>query len=181
VTAGQIDWALAHGFAEIAVETCVLTDEDCDTYLLRTAQELVNLIDSGKSVIVHTCRGKLDPRLQATVERLVRRNTGSLERQSHDGDSSCSRLLGTALGRILGLAVNQTAIRRVCIAGGDSASYATRQLGIQTLEMICPTVPGAPLCKAQAPGLPADGLEICFKGGQVGREDYFGSLLELNG
>jgi 3-oxoisoapionate kinase len=177
VTAGQIDWAVNHGFAEIALETCVLTDEDCDTYLLQTARELVNLINSGRSVIVHTCRGRYDRRLVSTVERLAGRNISSLESSSSESKASCSRPLGTALGRLLGMAVERSAVRRVCIAGGDSASYATREVGIQTLEMICPTVPGAPLCKARAPGLPIDGVEICFKGGQVGREDYFGSLL----
>jgi uncharacterized protein YgbK (DUF1537 family) len=180
VTAGQIDWALSHGFAEIAVETCVLTDEDCDTYLLQTVRELVTLIDSGKSVIVHTCRGKHDPRLTASVERFAGRNIGSLESGSLGSQACSSRLLGTALGRLLGMAAEQTAIRRVCIAGGDTASYATRAVGIQTLEMICPTVPGAPLCRARAPGLPVDGIEVCFKGGQVGGQDYFGTLLELH-
>jgi uncharacterized protein YgbK (DUF1537 family) len=185
VTARQIDWAIGHGFAEMAVETCVLTDEDCDTYLLQTAGELVNLINSGKSVVVHTCRGKHDPRLAATIERLfsrnmVSQNAGSLESNSLGSKVSCSQILGSAMGQLLRMVVEQTAIRRVCIAGGDTASYATRELGIQTLEMICPTVPGAPLCRAHAPGLPVDGLEICFKGGQVGREDYFGTLLKLN-
>jgi uncharacterized protein YgbK (DUF1537 family) len=179
VTAGQIAWAIGHGFAEIAVETCVLTDEDCDTYLLQMVKELVNLINSGKSVIVHTCRGKHDPRLAATIERFASRNMGSLESNSPGSNNSCARILGSVLGRLLRMAVEQTAIRRVCIAGGDSASYATRELGIQTLEMIYPTVSGAPLCKASAAGLSVDGLEICFKGGQVGGEDYFSTLQKL--
>jgi uncharacterized protein YgbK (DUF1537 family) len=40
--------------------------------------------------------------------------------------------------------------------------------------MIAPLTPGAPLCRAFAPGSPADGLEVVFKGGQVGAENYFG-------
>lgn len=180
VTAGQIDWALAQGFAEIALETCVLTDEDCDTYLLQTARDLVTLINSGKSVIVHTCRGMEDPRLVARQQQLAELNSGSLESGLTTGHARYSYELGTALGRLLGLAVERTTIRRVCIAGGDSASYATRAVGVRALEIICPTVPGAPLCKSHAPGLPIDGVEMCFKGGQVGREDYFGLLRDLN-
>jgi uncharacterized protein YgbK (DUF1537 family) len=42
--------------------------------------------------------------------------------------------------------------------------------------MIAPMVPGAPLCKAYAPNSPVDGLEVNFKGGQVGDECYFGFL-----
>ena len=59
------------------------------------------------------------------------------------------------------------------VAGGDTSSYAARELGITALEMITPFLPGAPLCKAHAPGSPVDGLEVNFKGGQVGAEDYF--------
>lgn len=180
VTAGQIDWALGHGFAEVAVETCVLADEDCDTYLLQMVRELVNLISSGKSVIVHTCRGIHDPRIVSTVGQLIGRDVESSEGGSVGSHAACSRVLGTALGKLLRKVLEQIGVRRICIAGGDSASYATRELGIQALEMLCPTVPGAPLCKVHAPGLPAEGLEICFKGGQVGREDYFGTLLELS-
>ncbi len=41
--------------------------------------------------------------------------------------------------------------------------------------MIAPLTPGAPLCRARAPGSALDGLEVNFKGGQVGAEDYFGA------
>ena len=67
-------------------------------------------------------------------------------------------------------------VRRVLIAGGDSSSYAARSLGIEAVEMIAPLAPGAPLCSAHAPGSPADGIEVNFKGGQVGAEDYFGAV-----
>jgi uncharacterized protein YgbK (DUF1537 family) len=39
--------------------------------------------------------------------------------------------------------------------------------------MIAPIAPGAPLCLARAPGFAIDGLEVNFKGGQVGGDDYF--------
>jgi uncharacterized protein YgbK (DUF1537 family) len=61
----------------------------------------------------------------------------------------------------------------VIIAGGDTSSFAARALGIESLEMIAPISPGAPLCRAEAPGSPADGLEFLFKGGQVGAENIF--------
>jgi uncharacterized protein YgbK (DUF1537 family) len=173
VTAGQIDWALSHGFAEMALETCVLTDEDCNSYLLQVTARVVNLIKEGKSVVVHTCRGDSDPRLTATTQQVAVRKASSLKNQVW-----CSRRLGAALGRIISSVVEQTSIQRVCIAGGDTSSYATREMGVVALEMICPTMPGAPLCKAFAPGKPVDGIEVCFKGGQVGKEDYFGLLLQ---
>jgi uncharacterized protein YgbK (DUF1537 family) len=67
-----------------------------------------------------------------------------------------------------------TKVQRVCIAGGDTSSFAARALGVEALEMWAPLTPGAPLCRAFAPDSPADGLEIVFKGGQVGAENYFG-------
>ena len=49
-------------------------------------------------------------------------------------------------------------------------------LGIEALEMIAPLTPGAPVCRAHAPGSPADGGEFVFKGGQVGAQNYFEML-----
>jgi len=65
-------------------------------------------------------------------------------------------------------------VRRVCIAGGDTSGFAARALGVTSLEMVASLTPGAPVCRAGAPGSPADGLELVFKGGQVGAENYFG-------
>jgi uncharacterized protein YgbK (DUF1537 family) len=36
----------------------------------------------------------------------------------------------------------------------------------------------AELGRAYVPDSPLDGMEICFKGGQVGKDDYFGSVLD---
>lgn len=172
VTNGQIDWALSREFAEMALETCVLTDEDCKSYLLQVTAKVVNLINDGKSVIVHTGKLDLGAWQTSTSEQLAVRNARSLENQAW-----CTRRLGAALGQIISSVAEQTSLKRVCLAGGDTSSYATRDMGVTALEMICPTMPGAPLCKATAPGRPVDGLQISFKGGQVGKEDYFGSLL----
>lgn len=82
--------------------------------------------------------------------------------------------LGTRLGRLAREAVAQAGVKRLVVAGGDTSSYAARALGIESLEMLAPLAPGAPLCRAQAPGSPANGLEVNFKGGQVGAPAYFG-------
>jgi uncharacterized protein YgbK (DUF1537 family) len=87
--------------------------------------------------------------------------------------SDSSRILGHALGTICREIVVQADVCRLCIAGGDTSSYAARALGIEALEMIGPLTPGAPLCRAHAPGSPVDRLEVVFKGGQVGAENYF--------
>jgi uncharacterized protein YgbK (DUF1537 family) len=84
--------------------------------------------------------------------------------------------LGTALGGLARELIAGCGIKRLVVAGGDTSSYAARALGIESLEMIAPLVPGAPLCRARAPGSPVDGIEVNFKGGQVGAADYFAAV-----
>ena len=41
----------------------------------------------------------------------------------------------------------RTGLRRVVVAGGDTSSYATQELGLYGLEMLAELTPGAPLCR----------------------------------
>ena len=95
----------------------------------------------------------------------------------HTGEKQIQNLssekLGTALGAIAKNVVINTRIKRVVIAGGDTSSFAARAMEIDAVEMIAPLVIGAPLCKAYSKNKNINGLEINFKGGQVGSEDYF--------
>jgi uncharacterized protein YgbK (DUF1537 family) len=165
ITARQIEWAVAGGFADIPLDTAQVADPDRREPLLRSVSEAaIQAARSGRSVVVHTCKGPDDPRL----------------RQS-GGASADARLsgrpLGSALGRILQAILRETDITRAVVAGGDTSGYVARELGIEALEVITPMAPGSPLCRVHAPGQPADGKEILFKGGQVGRTDLFGSVL----
>ena len=65
-------------------------------------------------------------------------------------------------------------IGRVVIAGGDTSSYATQELGLYGLEMLGELAAGTPLCRAYSDDSRFDGLEIALKGGQMGGPDYFG-------
>lgn len=164
VTAGQIAWALKHGFAEVRLNAKLLFHEnDGAKEMQRVAAATVTLLRARRSVIVHTtCRG---------VDKYV---AGRLKH------GTAARVLGTALGEVLRDTLEQTRIQRLCIAGGDTSSYAARAMAIEALEMIAPLTPGAPLCRVSAPGSSADGLEIVFKGGQVGPENYF-SIVKQGG
>jgi len=156
VTAGQIDWALHHGFAGVPVNArALLTPRGCEDEVNRAVTDAVKELRAGRGVIVHTARNGPD---REVTSRLKGRT---------------AKILGTALGRILRATLKQTAVGRVCLAGGDTSSHAARALGIRSVGMIAPLTPGAPLCRAHAPASPADGLEIVFKGGQVGAENYF--------
>jgi uncharacterized protein YgbK (DUF1537 family) len=157
VTEKQILWALKNGFAEVSLRARTFGSPKKYVAEISRAQDAaVKLLRAGKSVIVHTTRGGADNRVTAMLKRRT------------------ARVLGTSLGATLWGILAKTKIRRLCIAGGDTSSFAARALGIEALEMIAPLTPGAPLCRAIATDSPADNLEIVFKGGQVGAENYFG-------
>ena len=163
VTSGQIAWALENGFAEVPLNVAALAGgKGAAAEIQRASSAAAKLLNAGRSVIVHSTKSGSDKRIAAKL------------------GNRTAQVLGTALGEVLRGALGQASVRRLCIAGGDTSSYAARALGIEALEMIAPLTPGAPLCWATAPGSPADGLEVVFKGGQVGGEDYFGTVKELN-
>jgi uncharacterized protein YgbK (DUF1537 family) len=172
VTGDQIAWARANGFAEIALDTVtIVTGQSHAALIQQTADAAARYLLAGRSVMVHTGVGASDPRLAATREALARRRLGR---------SASAPMLGRALGCICRKALAASGVSRFCLAGGDTASFAARTLGIEAVQMIAPLTPGAPLCRAYAPGSPADGLDVVFKGGQVGGEDYFGVVKSRN-
>jgi uncharacterized protein YgbK (DUF1537 family) len=152
VTAGQVAWAKANGFAEVVLDAPRLA-AGVSRELAAYQRQTSDLLKQGYSVAVHTNGGAASPTQNLSAEKL-----------------------GTALGHIAREAVRQTGVRRVVVAGGDTSSYAARAMGIEAVEMLAPLYPGAPLCRATAPGSPLHGVEVNFKGGQVGAPEYFGVL-----
>jgi uncharacterized protein YgbK (DUF1537 family) len=111
--------------------------------------------------------------LEPMVEALrAGRNVVAYSSLGHAKSVVPAERLGTMLGRLAREAIARTGVKRVVVAGGDTSSYAGRVLGIESLEMLAYLTTGAPLCLARAPDSPADGLEIVFKGGQVGSSDF---------
>jgi uncharacterized protein YgbK (DUF1537 family) len=86
--------------------------------------------------------------------------------------------LGTQQGMMLRDILERTDLRRVCVAGGDTCGYATKQLGIYALQVAAPIAPGAPLCRASSDQPRFDGLEIALKSGQLGTVDFFQRILK---
>jgi uncharacterized protein YgbK (DUF1537 family) len=165
VTARQIEWGITHGFAEIPINTDHLTDGQAMDHVVNEAvSAAAQFWQRGSSVIVHTCRGPEDPRLATARQLAIRRDHGPL--------------LGQALGRILGAFIAQTDVRRAVVAGGDTSGYVARELGIEALEVQMPMAPGSPLCRVHAANPRLDGMEMLFKGGQVGKIDLFSNILK---
>lgn len=163
VTERQIGWGIENGFVEIPLDTlCMTNEESVERVIHQALNDALTAWESGKSVIVHTCRGAEDPRLLAA--------------QSAQ-ESGAGRRLGEALGHLLKRFIEETAVRRVVVAGGDTAGYVARMLGIEALEVQTPIAPGSPLCRVYAPNARLNSMEILFKGGQVGKVDLLGSVL----
>ncbi len=145
VTAGQIAYAKANGFEELIIDAVKsCNDGVVDESVMMKVDESLN---HKKSIIVHT---------------------GENQTQNLSSEK-----LGTALGAIAKGAVINAGVKRVVISGGDTSSYAARAMEIDAVEVIAPLVIGAPLCKVYSKNKKINGLEVNFKGGQVGSEDYF--------
>ncbi|MCH5597841.1 four-carbon acid sugar kinase family protein [Niabella ginsengisoli] len=149
VTAAQIAWAKRNGFEELVIDAAGICNNESPE---KVFDKVNDLLRQQKNMIVHT-----GPK---------------------QANNLSSEKLGNALGTIARNAVMDCSIKRVVVAGGDTSSYAARAMEIEAVEMIAPLVSGAPLCKAYSHNEWIDGLEVNFKGGQVGAEDYFGVLLE---
>ena len=162
VTDRQIANALRHGFEEISLHAKHLVKDDYleaarSSILLQSAQAP----KAGKGLILHTSRGPEDARMlrgKKTVE-------------------TASARIGHALAVILEDLLDMSGLRRAVVCGGDTSTHVARALGIEALEYLGPMAPGSPLCKVHAPGRIVDGCEIVFKGGQVGRDDFFRDVL----
>jgi 3-oxoisoapionate kinase len=159
VTDRQIDFAVSHGFREVALDTEALA-----TPAARAASEELAAIEiraavaAGRHVVAHTARGPDDPRVPRTRELV--------------GDAAgAARALGAAMGRILSDVLTAGLVNRVAVTGGDTSYHVARALGIRALETLAPVQPGSPLCRVYADTPEVDGVEMLFKGGQVGRDD----------
>ncbi len=168
VTEGQIAWAEANGFAVLALDTvAAVSGDEAATHDRLLADVRAALADHA-GVVVHTARGPSDPRLAPTRAALERRGLGNFD---------SSAVLGAALGRVVRDVVAETGVRRIALAGGDSSSHAVSAMGVESLTVAGPLVPGAPLCRIASPDPAIDGAELTLKGGQVGGPDYFARVM----
>lgn len=169
-TAAQIEWAIAHGFHPIRLDSVALVDPAlADTTRQRALQEAINALADRRNIILFSTLGSDDPVIAQTKAHMQQLNDNPLE---------VGARLGTQQGLLLRELLEHSALKRVCVSGGDTCGYAARQLGIYALEYVMPVAPGSPLCRARSHNSRFDGLEISLKAGQVGKPDYFGSILE---
>ncbi|MCC7546398.1 MAG: four-carbon acid sugar kinase family protein [Burkholderiales bacterium] len=163
MTQRQIEWAGHNGFDCLRVPTESFVREQTATQAHgQLLAQALAVLSAGRSVLLYSAAGPDDPSIQAT-----RATLGS-------GSGNTARVLGSALGRLARELLLRTGLRRLVVAGGDTSSYATRELGLYGLEMLAELTPGAPLCRGHSTNPEFDGLEIALKGGQMGKENYLG-------
>jgi 3-oxoisoapionate kinase len=167
MTANQIQWASENGCDCIRAPT----EELCRPQSAEGAarglfERALASLSAGNSVVVYSAAGPDDPSIKATRDRLTTDTSAS--------SGNTAKVLGGALGRLARELLARTGLRRVVVAGGDTSSYATQELGLYGLEMLAELTPGAPLCRGYSDDPRFDGLEIALKGGQMGKADYFG-------
>lgn len=170
-TAAQIDWSAGHGFGLVGFEAAaVASDPAMAAAIERAVQQAKAVLDSGRSVLVHSARGPEDPAVAAYRSAL---SASGLEL------AEANARIGQALGYILDRLLSETDIGRAVTSGGDTSGHAALQLGVEALTALAPTIPGAALCTAHRSG--RGPLELALKGGQMGTPDYFGWIRDGGG
>lgn len=170
VTAGQIAFAVDHGFVGIRVDATRAVDEaEWAREIGRTADRAMTELGLGRDPIVFSAAGPDDPAV-AALSTATESAGCSLE--------TVNDRIGSGLGQVLRELIAKGRLTRVVTAGGDTSGQAASMLGIDALTAIAPLAPGCPLCRAHSEaatfdGLGLDGLEIALKGGQVGGPDFF--------
>ncbi len=164
ITAGQIGHALERGFAGIRLEATRAVDAAAwRAEIGRGAAQALAALGEGRDPLIFTASGPDDPAVPALSEAIAAAgaNAGTVNARIGDG-----------LGRVLDEVVRRGGLTRAVISGGDTSGHAGMALGIYAVTALAPLAAGAPLCRAYADD-GHDGLEIAFKGGQMGLPDFF--------
>ena len=168
-TAEQIKYALDHGFVGLRLNPDLLIDpETAKDERDRVIRLSLEFLREGKSIILFSTLGPDDPSIRKTKDRMKALGIDATE---------VGKYLGRQQGLILRELVEGSGLKRVCVAGGDTCSYVLRQMAINSLELLMPITPAAPLCRAFSDDPTFDGLQVASKGGQIGAPEYFFQVL----
>jgi uncharacterized protein YgbK (DUF1537 family) len=165
ITAAQIAFAVANGFAPIRLDATRAVDEsNWQNELTRAAERALAALGEGRDPLVYTATGPDDPAVKALRTAIA---TAGVPAEGVNGR------IGAGLGFVLGRVLREARLARAVISGGDTSGHAASTLGVYALTAVAPVAPGSPLCRAHADDSDLAGLEIALKGGQVGRPDFF--------
>jgi uncharacterized protein YgbK (DUF1537 family) len=146
-TAAQLSTAVGAGFREIRWDVTGAGPDRFDDQA--TVQHVIKALTNGESVVVRT------------------------DLPAHDGlDRQSQARIVAALGAMTRQVVASAAVRRIAVCGGDTSGAIAQALGLTSARMLVPTALGAPTCVVTSRHASCDGLEVAFKGGQMGQQDY---------
>jgi len=131
-----------------------------------TAAQIKRAIDDGFIEVPLTSEA-LAPAIDAI------KNGDSVVVHSQHVDPGLVSNIGATLGSVLHDLLCETNVRRVLVAGGDTSGQIAKVLGIESMEMIAELTRGSPLVRVHSPYSSVDGIEMTFKGGQIGKIDFF--------
>jgi uncharacterized protein YgbK (DUF1537 family) len=165
----QIDYAVEHGFVELAVDAAALLSQSEGHAASRhLVASVLSLLERGLNVIIHTAKGPKDQRIDDMIASMVSHGTKWEEAKIQGG-----KRLAVELGAIVKNTLETYPLKRLVISGGDTSSQITKALAPDALEIKSYLSPGAPLCRVISDKPYLSGLEIALKGGQMGESDYF--------
>ena len=168
VSGEQILWAKNNGFHDYPIHPHNLLDPmKRNSDRLNIVTSAINMLAEGKSVILHTAIGPADGRI-AAMNRAIER----LSLTHSDANDILGRELGTVALEIL----TGSAVKRVAISGGDTAGRIQKIFRIEALQISASIGIAAPLCYVYSRLPEINGLEIAFKGGQIGSTDYYSQV-----
>lgn len=165
VTGEQILWAKNRGFHDYPIYPQNLLDPaQRSTAREHLVASAIDMLNEGKSVILHTAIGPDDeriPSMNRTIDQLSLTN------------SEANDILGGELGAAVLEILSGSAVKRVAISGGDTAGRIQKMLQVEALQISRSIGIAAPLCYVYSRLPEINGLEVAFKGGQIGSPDYF--------
>ncbi|WP_102225913.1 four-carbon acid sugar kinase family protein [Acidimangrovimonas sediminis] len=166
VTAAQIEWSAENGFGIVRIDTLAMCGAPQDRARAEAGaiEAALSVLERGQSPLVISAAGPGD---QSVAALRTAQGASGLTMEE------VNRRLGQSLGRVLDRVLLRSGCRRAVISGGDTSGHGTRELGLEALTALAPTIPGAALFRGHGGGA-HDGLELALKGGQMGSADYFG-------
>ncbi|MDB5629953.1 MAG: type effector Hrp-dependent outer domain protein, partial [Tardiphaga sp.] len=165
----QIGHARDNGFVALRLDIPRVLDGGSRAHeLARITALACDACSQGLSPLVYSAEGPDDPAVRgfgvATAKAGLSRPDATLQ-------------IGTALAEIMRQLLDSVpGLRRVVVAGGDSAGAVASRLDIAALTIDAELAPGAPLCRVWSDNPRRDQLQIVLKGGQMGAVDFFRSV-----
>ena len=150
VTARQVQGASS--YRQVALDAARLSSDTA--YAQQMSGQVTALLAQGRHVLACTSAPGLAP-------------VGAVD----------GRALAQASGALLARVLQSVPLRRLGIAGGDTSSLAVQALKAWGLSYAAQLAPGVALCRLHSDEAALDGLEIMLKGGQMGGDDLFETLL----